>query len=186
MKLFCDLETTGLDETEGCPLEVGVIVTTDDFEPVWNGEFLVGFPPEELEELIEELPQRVRSMHEDSGLIDALRGAAAERTGVPYEEFEDGVKALFDQAADYCALSRTPIAGFNPFFDRRWLDEWAPSQMKRLHYRSFDCSTLRALVDQNFPGQIVLPPGVAHRALADCESAAGYAKEFLALMRGGC
>ena len=176
MKAFIDLETDGL--ADDCRvLEFALVVTDDQFGVLYETSLLVD-PGVPLETVAAEAHPRVQEMHEANGLWDDLEAAIMAGSAVPLEDFEVAVNLVFDEAEEIVgqSLRNAPIAGFNPFFDRRKLEVRAPSAIRRLHYRSFDCSTLRALVqDRRSP----LRGDVPHRALGDCHSAIQFAQWFL-------
>lgn len=179
-KLFLDLETSGLDPETDHILEVGVVLTDDDFGVLWEQSFLV-LPEGGLYECIEGSSSVVQKMHEGNGLWADLDAASPEDTCLQ-EELPCVLSGCFDRCEDVLGrpLKTTPIAGFNPFFDRKWLERHAPEQIRRLHYRSFDVSTLRAVVQDHFGQDLPARGGVTHRALDDCHAAVHYCQRFKA------
>ena len=187
-KCFIDIEASGLDPHSDVPLEIGLVLTDDRFETIYEAETLLSYSDSLIDEIYDESHPRVQRMHEQNGLWHALRTAGDDAAG----DIETWLIDQFDaiEEAGLATLKSTPIAGFNPFFDRRWLDEWAPAAIRRLHYRSFDCSTLRAVAMDHGLGDAprqaaeCIPSVIAHRALGDCHAARLYAEWLLSKKLG--
>ena len=66
---WIDLETTGLHEASDLILEIGALVTTSDLEVLDTLNLVVNRSEEDLARMSD----RVREMHESSGLIEDVR-----------------------------------------------------------------------------------------------------------------
>lgn len=153
--LWCDLETTGLNEHVDKILEIAIVATDEKLqvEAILNHHIFI---TERL--LAELLPEdsEVRKMHTDSGLLALCTSEESRmRVSVARE-----VSEFMDQAG----ICGRPMAGSNPAFDRRFLKESMPEVESKFHYRSFDMNTIYMLagIDKDKD----LPP-VKHRAVDD-------------------
>lgn len=146
--VWTDLETTGLDETDGYILEVGLIITDENMDIRTGTSIVIGrrgireYP----------MPEIVREMHERSGLL-----ADVEVSDWSESEAED---YLIGFVRNHEA-ERLLMAGSNPQFDRRWLRVHMPRLHALYHYGNFDVHTLRRFFDDP------KPPDVPHRSLDD-------------------
>lgn len=156
MLTWIDLETTGLDPKEGYPLEVAMVITTDDLQelvtytsPIWV------YPPS----LDSTLDPYVRMMHLDNGLLAEIPSAPNLR------DVEKEMVRLYRASAIDHAL---PLAGSTISFDREWLKEHFVNFAPLLHYRNVDVSTLKEL-NRRWRFAPEWPKKEAHRALDDIQ-----------------
>lgn len=132
--VFVDIETTGLDEAVDAILELGVVVTDDDLNEVAGRTWF--FKHDNLTELREKSPPRVREMHDKSGL---WRACAEE--GLLKEIVEvEAIKLLMDQQ-----VLGLPMTGNTIWFDRKFLRQHLATFERTFFYRSIDISTLTEL-----------------------------------------
>ena len=179
-KLFADFETSGLDPRRDLPLEFAVVATNSALEILYERAVLFSYPSVVLQALRDTCHRAVATMHTNNGLWADL--AEPSETSVQLPDFAAAVASMFDSAAEAVSpLDKVELAGFNPFFDRRWLEFLAPAQIGRLHYRSYDVSSLRTTALDVFAGRKQPKHSdVPHRALGDCKSAIQYARWFRA------
>ena len=157
--VWLDLEMTGLDLSRHVIVEIAVLVTDGELEPLDDGiDVIVHQPPEALAEM----DDFVRKMHTKSALIG---------------EIEASTVSLADAgglALDYIR-GHVPDAGVAPMcgnsigVDRRFLDQYLPDLDRYLHYRSIDVSSFKELCRRWYPAVYKKRPHKAetHRALAD-------------------
>jgi oligoribonuclease (3'-5' exoribonuclease) len=171
---WIDLETDGLLPGKCTILEVGLIVTTPSLTVLEEQSWLVQHP--DVEALFEGASARVQQMHLDNGLWAELLAGG----GRPVAE----VDRLCFEAITRNGGQRGPLCGFNPSFDREFLQAYMPKTANALHYRLFD---LRAFAwAGEWWGSYVFPlaAGQAHRALADCRSGIECARGVRAFLYG--
>lgn len=165
--IWIDSETTGLRPPEAKLLEVALVITTDQLDPLYEGDWCIFH--EDLPELFRTTDAKVREMHSKNGLWDAC--IASEATLAEVDE------ACFT-AITIAGAQRGELAGFNPTFDRKFVDEYLPKTAKCLSYRHFDLSTFR-FAEQNWPsgfGSEWSAGAVAHRAMPDIKTALALAR----------
>jgi len=165
---WIDLETTGLDPEKDAVLEVAALVTEADLTPVAHGTWVVWQP----EDVLVEMPDVVRSMHEGSGLLDAVRSPSASLVGIVEVE----LRALMDA---YLVPKTAPLCGNSiGALDRPFLARHMPTILPRLHYRMVDVSTVKELVNRWYPRWTYGKKKLAHRALADIHESLDEARWY--------
>jgi oligoribonuclease len=154
-----DLEMTGLDPAVHTIVEIATLVTDDDLVVVSEGpDFVVHQPPEALAAM----PDVVRAMHRESGLLQAI-----ERSTLTLGEAQARTLAFIKE---YVPEPHTvPLAGNSIGTDRRFLAVHCPEIEDWLHYRSVDVSTIKELARRWYPEAAAAAPAKrgSHRALDD-------------------
>jgi oligoribonuclease len=149
---------TGLDLTKDELVEVAVVITDYDLEPVHPGFAIVIKPSASA---LASMGDFVRTMHESSGLLTELEH------GVSLDEAEEAVLAYI--AEHVPTAGQAPLAGNTIGTDRAFLARDMPRVDAHLHYRSVDVSSIKELVRRWFPRVYFNAPAKngGHRALAD-------------------
>jgi oligoribonuclease len=157
--VWVDCEMTGLDLARDALIEVAVIVTDADLDPVDDGlDIVVNVDDDVLDTMI----PFVRDMHEASGLTDAVRAST-----ITLGAAED---AVLDYVRSHIADPRTaPLCGNSIATDRGFIARDMPRLDEYLHYRMIDVSSIKELAKRWYPRVYQSQPakGLAHRALAD-------------------
>ena len=157
--VWLDLEMTGLDVSRHVIVEVAVLVTDPQLEPLDDGlDVVVHQPPAALAEM----DDYVRTMHTKSGLLKEIEASTVSLA-------EAGQQALAYVARHVPDAGTAPLCGNSIGVDRRFLDRQLPELDAYLHYRSVDVSSLKELCRRWYPGVYKQRPGKreAHRALDD-------------------
>ncbi|MET0726342.1 MAG: oligoribonuclease [Leifsonia sp.] len=156
--VWIDCEMTGLDLEADELVEIAIVITDFDLNPVDEGISIVIKPDASA---LENMGDFVRNMHTASGLLD---------------EIPDGVSVA---EAEYIALEyvlkhvpteqKAPLAGNSIGTDRAFLTKYMPRLDKQLHYRNVDVSSIKELAHRWFPRAYFNAPAKdgGHRALAD-------------------
>lgn len=174
--VFCDCEATGLDEGRDHLLEIALVaVELPTFRVVATYDSVI--VPPQWPTVKRNLPERVRDMHEASGLLASLGDAwgAGKRD---YAAVEAEALAFVRQHSPHTPTWKTPLAGANPDFDRRFLRKRMPRLHEAFHYRNFDVRSITQLQDWVFGAAHVESP---HRALPDALKAVADVREFLGI-----
>ena len=156
---WIDLEMTGLDIGRDVILEVATIITDDDLRVVAEGPDLVIHQPASA---LEGMVPIVRSMHERSGLTEAVRASEI--------SLRDAAATTLGFLKEHIAEPGTvPLCGNSIGTDRRFLAAQMPEVETFLHYRSVDVSTLKELTRRWHPDVLSRAPKKtsSHRALDD-------------------
>lgn len=156
--VWIDCEMTGLNPDIDEIVEVAVIVTNYDLEPLDPG-FQVVIKPSTA--ALEQMNDFVTNMHTVSGLITELDN------GVSIAEAQT---QILDYIQRFVAQPRTAVVGGNSIgTDRTFINRYLPEVDAFLHYRSIDVSSIKELSRRWFPRAYFQSPekNGGHRALAD-------------------
>lgn len=149
---------TGLDVELDDLIEVAVVITDYELEPVHPGFSIVIAPTEAG---LANMGEFVTEMHASSGLLAELAD------GVVLADAEQQVLAYITEHAP--SAGQSPLAGNTIGTDRAFITKYMPSVDAHLHYRSVDVSSIKELVRRWFPRVYFNSPtkNGGHRALAD-------------------
>jgi oligoribonuclease len=156
--VWIDLEMTGLNPATDAVLEIAAVVTGADLEPLVEIERVVSAP----EDFLDRMSERVRRMHTENGLLDAVRS-----NGVSLREAE---RQVLNAIVPHCPAGEGLLSGNSVFHDWRFLARYMPRLEQHLHFRHVDIGTISALVNAWYP-QLEYPQGpINHRAMADVKA----------------
>ena len=149
---------TGLDVEVDDLIEVAVVITDYELEPVHPGFQIVIAPTEAG---LANMGEFVTAMHESSGLFAELA------EGVALTDAEQQVLAYITEHVP--TAGQAPLAGNTIGTDRAFITKYMPTVDAHLHYRSVDVSSIKELVRRWFPRVYFNAPAKngGHRALAD-------------------
>ncbi len=156
--VWVDLEMTGLDVEKDAIVEVAVVVTDSELNPLDEGIDLIVRPPAEA---VEQMNPTVRTMHTTSGLLGELEG------GLTLEETSRKVMRYIRKHVP--RAGKAPLAGNSVGTDRMFLERYLPAVTNHLHYRIIDVSSIKELARRWYPRAYFASPekNGGHRALAD-------------------
>ena len=156
--VWIDCEMTGLDLTVDELVEIAVVITDFDLNPIDSGFQVVIRPGDAA---LEHMNDFVTKMHETSGLIEEIP------QGVTLEEAQAQTLAYIKR---FVPLERkAPLAGNTIGTDRMFLAKYMPQVDQWLHYRNVDVSSIKELSRRWYPRAFFQAPvkDGGHRALAD-------------------
>jgi oligoribonuclease len=171
--VWADCEMTGLDLVKDALIEIAVIVTDSDLQPLGEGIDIIIKPPAQA---LDQMSDFVRQMHTASGLL---------------EQLADGVTLAEAQAQvmDYVRLhvpqeGKAPLAGNSVSTDRGFIDRDLPALGGYLHYRNIDVSSVKELARRWYPRLYFAAPEKlgGHRALADIHESINELRYYRATM----
>ncbi|WP_091233018.1 oligoribonuclease [Microbacterium sp. 3J1] len=156
--VWIDCEMTGLDLAVDELVEIAVVITDFELNPVDPG-FQVVIRPSEA--ALENMNDFVTKMHETSGLITEIP------EGLTLEEAEAQTLAYIKRFAP--VERKSPLAGNTIGTDRMFLAKYMPQVDQWLHYRNVDVSSIKELSRRWYPRVFFQAPAKdgGHRALAD-------------------
>ena len=156
--VWIDCEMTGLDLEVDELVEIAVVITDYDLNPVDAGLDIVIRPDASA---LESMGDFVRAMHTDSGLIEEIPNGVSVAEA-EYEVLEYVLKHVPDE-------QKAPLAGNSIGTDRAFLAKFMPRLDGHLHYRNVDVSSIKELAKRWFPRAYFNAPAKdgGHRALAD-------------------
>ncbi len=156
--VWIDCEMTGLDLTIDELIEVAVIVTDAELEPLDSGIDVLIKPSEAA---LNNMSSFVRQMHTSSGLLEDLAdaGSLAEAT----EQVMGYLRHHLPEPG------KAPLAGNSVATDKAFLHKDMPTVTDHLHYRMIDVSSFKELARRWYPRVYFNTPqkNGGHRALAD-------------------
>lgn len=158
--VWIDCEMTGLDPEVDELVEIAVIITDSDLNPLAEGIDIVIKPsPASLAQM----SPFVTQMHTDSGLINEFD------SGVPLKDAEVAVLEYVSSIISQPGVA--PIAGNSIGQDVRFLRAYMPNLVEYMHYRIIDVSTIKELAKRWYPRVYVCAPekNGGHRALGDIQ-----------------
>ena len=165
--VWIDLEMTGLNPELDVILEIAVIITGPDLEPIDKYEAVIHHPDSTLLTM----GAYVREMHTKNGLLERVRGSKTQ-----LNEATDAAQAMIKK---HCAEGEGVMAGNSIHQDRRFLRKYMPELEAWLHYRQVDVSSLKILTKAWYPD---LPKfgkeDKDHTALADIRQSIAELKYY--------
>jgi oligoribonuclease len=157
--IWIDCEMTGLDPLTDVLVEIAVIATDAELNPLDEGlDIVIATDPEKLTGM----DDVVQEMHTASGLLDAIATASTS-----LEAAEDQVLEYVKRVAP--ERRKAPLCGNTIATDRSFLVRYMPRLDDHLHYRMIDVSTIKELARRWYPRAYYNSPEKSggHRALAD-------------------
>jgi oligoribonuclease len=156
--VWIDCEMTGLDLSIDELVEVAVVITDSDLNPVHPGFTIVVKPSEAA---LANMGEFVTTMHTSSGLITELAD------GHSLADAEAQVLAYINEHVP--EAQKPPMSGNSIGTDRAFVAKYMPTLNERLHYRNIDVSSMKELARRWFPRVYFNSPAKdgGHRALAD-------------------
>ena len=155
--VWIDMEMTGLVPDKDHIIEVAIVITSANLEPVAEAPVLV---VHQADEVLDGMDSWNKSTHAKSGLIDKVKASTLSDT-VAEEQMIAFLKL-------HVPASTSPMCGNSICQDRRFLARWMPQLETYFHYRNLDVSTLKELAKRWRPA---LMSGFTkhgkHEALAD-------------------
>jgi oligoribonuclease len=156
--VWIDCEMTGLDLDVDELVEIAVVITDYDLNPVDAGLSIVIKPDASA---LESMGEFVRTMHTQSGLIEEIPNGVSV-ADAEYQVLEYVLKHVPEE-------QRAPLAGNSIGTDRAFLTKYMPRLDAHLHYRNVDVSSIKELAKRWYPRAYFNSPAKngGHRALAD-------------------
>ncbi len=156
--VWIDCEMTGLDLEVDELVEIAVVITDYELNPVDAGLSIVIKPDASA---LENMGEFVRAMHTESGLIEEIPNGVSVAEA-EYEVLEYVLKHVPDE-------QKAPLAGNSIGTDRSFLAKFMPRLDAHLHYRNVDVSSIKELAKRWYPRAYFNSPAKngGHRALAD-------------------
>ncbi len=156
--VWIDCEMTGLELEHDALVEIAVLVTDDQLNVLGHGVQVVIRPPDAA---LESMPDVVRAMHTDSGLLDELSGGTT---------LADAEAQVLEYVREHVPDPRkAQLAGNSVATDRGFIARDMQALDAHLHYRIVDVSSIKELARRWYPRAYYNAPTKhgGHRALAD-------------------
>ncbi|KAB1501442.1 oligoribonuclease [Corynebacterium sp. 320] len=159
--VWADCEMTGLDPERHVLVEIAVIVTDADLNPLDEGIDLVIHATDEQ---LAQMDDYVTTMHESNGLTEQIKASTL--------SLSDAEARVLDYIKQFVPVSgQAPLAGNSIGTDRLFINRYMPQLGDYLHYRMIDVSSIKELARRWYPRVYNGQPqkGMSHRALADIQ-----------------
>jgi oligoribonuclease len=156
--IWVDCEMTGLNLPTDALVEIAVLVTDDNLNPIGDGVEVVIKPPASA---LEQMSDFVRQMHTDSGLLPLLE------SGKSLSQAEEIILEYLE--GNGVPVGKAPLAGNSLWLDRNFIARDLPRVNQYLHYRSVDVSSIKEIAKRWYPKAYFSAPEKSgnHRALGD-------------------
>ena len=158
--VWIDCEMTGLDVEHDDLIEVAVIVTDRELNPLDKGIDVL-IPASE--QALAGMDDFVRNMHTSSGLLDELSQCST--------TMEEAEQQVLDYISQFTEPRKALLAGNSIGTDKMFLARYMPKVIDYLHYRVIDVSSIKELARRWYPRSYYQAPqkNGGHRALADIQ-----------------
>lgn len=156
--VWMDLEMTGLDPETCVIVQMAVIITDRELNPIGNPLDLVVWQPESALEVMDPF---VRKMHKKSGLLDQIRNSK--------HSIRDAQRQAMELITKHCTYRSAPLCGNSIGQDRRFLVKYMPEVEGYLHYRNIDVSTVKELGEWWYGTSYTKPDSGKHTAMHDIQ-----------------
>lgn len=161
MIVVVDIETTGLEPNDNLILELGMIITDDNFNLLTSFNKICHYSKEDLSD-INPIDPIVQEMHEASGLWTLVRG----QQSIELEDVEEAAVRFLNEFN----ATGNPMCGSSVHFDRAFIKLCMPKLNNLFHYRNIDVSTVKNLCEKWNPEVFEKRPEgrKVHRVIFDC------------------
>jgi oligoribonuclease len=155
--VWVDMEMTGLRPEIDRIIEIAVVVTDSDLNPLAEGPVLVIHQPDAV---LDSMDAWNTATHGRSGLTEQVRRSRITEAVAQAQ--------LLDFLHDWVPQGKSPMCGNSICQDRRFMARYMPELEAWFHYRNLDVSTLKELCKRWAPAVARgFDKRSAHTALAD-------------------
>lgn len=163
--LWVDLEMTGLDVEKDVILEVAAEITDFEFNTLASYQACIKRSSEELGRMGDWAMEH----HSSSGLIERIKESGRDDSAVQHELI-GFISAQF---------GREPaiLAGNSIHNDRNFIKHWWPEVDSLLHYRMFDVTSFKILMQAKYG--VIFEKKEVHRAFDDIQASIAELQYYL-------
>ena len=137
--VWCDLETTGLNQDAGRILEYAVVCTDPELNDMLYMSQII---PQNVNIARELMDEHALNMHTENGLLEELEAVAA--NALQYKDSvkqaEDDILQMLDAITEIAGGNvydiKLIMSGSNPLFDIKWIMRHMPGFADRIEHRS--------------------------------------------------
>lgn len=166
--VWIDCEMTGLDPSTDHILEIAVIITDSNLEPIDEPLSIVIQTPDAI---LRAMGTWCQTQHSKSGLIDEVRRSTT--------TIEQATQEVLAYTSYWCSPRTAPLCGNSVYQDRLFLSRWMPAVDQYLHYRIIDVSSVKELMLRWYPHKgMFFKKEDRHRALSDIQESIGELNHY--------
>ena len=155
--IWIDMEMTGLQPDSDRIIEMALVVTDAELNPVAESPVWVLHQPDAV---LEAMDAWNKATHARTGLAERVRASTLSEARAEAQALEF--------LAQHVPANASPMCGNSICQDRRFLARWMPRLEAHFHYRNLDVSTLKELVRRWKPELLKgFSKEGKHEALAD-------------------
>jgi len=154
--LWVDLEMTGLDHTKDVIIEIAAEVTDFNFKTLASYEAVI----KQSDDKLANMNEWSQKQHQISGLIDRIKSSGLSEDTVK-NQLIGFIKAQFGSEPAI-------LAGNSIHNDRKFIEKWWPEVNELLHYRMFDVSSFKILMQGKY--KVEFEKNNSHRAFDDIQA----------------
>lgn len=170
--VWLDMEMTGLDPETCVPVQVAMIITDAELNPLAELADVTIWAPESALAAMEPIP---RQMHTENKLIERIRESKI--------SLGDAEKELMKVLTKWVPYGRGILCGNSIHQDRRFLRRYFPAFDGYLGYRMVDVSSLKELARRWYgQGALYTKGSGKHTALSDVRESIDELKHYRAVM----
>ena len=130
--VWLDMEMSGLDPNTCRILEIAIIVTDRDLNPLHKG---VEFVLKQSDYFLDKMDDWNKTTHKNSGLIDKVKISSLDEQVVE--------ERILDYLPQFVPAEASPLCGNSIHQDRRFLRLYMPRLDAYFSYRNVDVSTIK-------------------------------------------
>ncbi|MBI1904771.1 MAG: oligoribonuclease [Rhodocyclales bacterium] len=132
--IWLDMEMTGLEPDTDRIIEVAIVITDGQLNPVAEAPVLAVHQPDAVLDAMDEWN---RNTHGKSGLTGRVRASTLSEADVAAQ--------MLEFLQQYVPARTSPMCGNSVCQDRRFMARYMPTLEAWFHYRNLDVSTLKEL-----------------------------------------
>ena len=132
--IWIDLEMTGLDPVKERIIEMAVIVTDDQLNPIAESPVIVVHQSDALLDAMDEWNTK---QHGGSGLVERVKASTTTES--------EAEQQMLNFLKEHVKPGKSPMCGNSVHQDRKFLDRYMPELEAYFHYRNLDVSTIKEL-----------------------------------------
>lgn len=131
-EIWIDIETTGVEHYEDLILQIAVIITDDQRNPLKEYEWII---KQDKEKAMSMADDTVKQMHADTGLWDRL-----ETEGLPFEQVDKELREVFNTVYD--GKRKVKLSGSSVHFDKNFIEKQMPLSGAIVSHQVCDVSSI--------------------------------------------
>lgn len=168
--IFLDLEMTGLNEEKCEIIEIGLVITDNEFNQIASLNIVLW----QSNYILDTMSPFVKNIHFKNGLLDKVRNSL-----ISLKEAEESIMFLITKHISY---KEGVLVGNSIYIDRIFLRKYMKSFESYLNYRQIDITSIKILCKNWYSNKILFPRKISnHTSIEDIKDSISelkFYKEF--------